>query len=208
LKTGVGTETLTGANTYAGSTMIAGGTLSVSSLADGGVASGIGKAANAASNLMLSGGGTLQYTGSGASTDRLFTIDIGGGAIDASGSGAVAFTNGGSLGFVSVGTHTLTLTGANTGANTLAAVIDDGGGATSLVKSGAGTWVLTGANTFSGNTTVTTARCRLPAVGSTTPRPLLTLEIHMEPPRSLSTAAARSRATAVSSDIPPAAMAP
>ena len=42
---------LSGLNTYTGPTTISGGSLSVSVLADGGVASGIGQSSNAASNL-------------------------------------------------------------------------------------------------------------------------------------------------------------
>ena len=47
---------LTGTNTYSGPTVIEGGTLSVSSIENGGVASGIGQASNAAGNLILNGG--------------------------------------------------------------------------------------------------------------------------------------------------------
>ena len=71
-------------------------TVSVSSLANGGTASGLGSSSNAASNLVLSGG-TLQYTGSGASTDRLFTVGANGATLDASGTGAVNFTNTGAI---------------------------------------------------------------------------------------------------------------
>ena len=53
---------LTGTNTYSGPTVIEGGTLSVSSIENGGVASGIGQASNAAGNLILNGG-ALEYVG-------------------------------------------------------------------------------------------------------------------------------------------------
>ncbi|MFC5453241.1 autotransporter-associated beta strand repeat-containing protein [Prosthecobacter fluviatilis] len=154
-RTGTGTWALTGANTYTGATTLNGtGVLSVTNLADGGSASGIGAAANVATNLVLNGG-TLQYTGSGSSTDRLFSVGTSGGTLNASGTGAVNFTNTGSMGFNSqTGARTLTLTGTNTGANSVAAVIGDNGGATSLIKSGTGTWVLTGANSYSGTTTI------------------------------------------------------
>ena len=144
---------LTQANTYTGATTVTLGTLSVSSLANGGSASHIGASTNAASSLVLNGG-TFQYTGAAVSTDRLFSLQSSS-TINASGSGAVNFTNTGSMGFNGgTAAKTLTLTGTNTGANTLAAVIGDNTGATSITKSGAGTWVLSGANTYTGATTV------------------------------------------------------
>ena len=150
-KTGAGTWTLSGVNTYTGVTTISGGTLSVGTIGNGGVAGNLGAASNAAANLVLNGG-TLQYTGAAASTDRLFTLDTGGGTIDSSGSGTATFSNTGSMGLTGSGARTLTLTGSNNGS--LAAVVGDSGGATALTKTGGGTWTLTGANTFTGNTTV------------------------------------------------------
>lgn len=53
----------------------------------------------------------------------------------------------------------LTLTGSNTGDNTLAATIVNATGLpVSVVKDGSGTWRLTGANTYTGNTTVLAGR--------------------------------------------------
>ena len=66
--------------------------LSVNQLANGGSASGIGDSSNAATNLVINGG-TFQYTGSGSSTDRLFSMNPMGATLDASGAGAVDFTN-------------------------------------------------------------------------------------------------------------------
>ncbi|WP_395741000.1 autotransporter-associated beta strand repeat-containing protein [Prosthecobacter sp.] len=149
-----GTLTLTGSNTYTGGTVVSAGTLSVSNLANGGVASNIGASSNAAFNLILTGG-ALSYTGAAVSTDRLFSVTTSGGTLDASGTGAINFTNTGSMGFNSqTGARTLTLSGNNTGANTIAAVIGDNSGATSLSKLGVGTWVLTGANTYTGTTSI------------------------------------------------------
>jgi len=93
---GSGTTTLNTANTYTGPTALAGGALAASNLADGGSPSSIGASSNAASNLVLTGG-TLRYTGGGASSNRLFSISPNGGAIDASGSGAIVFNNAGSI---------------------------------------------------------------------------------------------------------------
>jgi fibronectin-binding autotransporter adhesin len=58
--------------------------------------------------------------------------------------------------------RTLTLTGTNTGDNTLAGVLANSPTATlSLVKAGAGTWALTGANTYSGTTTINAGTLKL-----------------------------------------------
>src|SRR5262249_37073021 len=130
----------------------------------------IGQSSNAAANLVLTGGtvgtaangtptagATLQYTGSGVSTDRLFTLGNGTSAstIDSSGTGALTFSNTGAIAFTGTGVRTLILSGTNTGNNTMTPVIgDDASGATSLTKSGAGTWVLPTANTYTGTTAV------------------------------------------------------
>jgi fibronectin-binding autotransporter adhesin len=151
---GGGTTTLAGgANTYTGVTTITGGgTLSVGTLANGGIASDIGASANSAANLVLNNG-TLVYTGGGATSDRLFTLGTGGGTIDNEGVGTLTLNNSGSIGLASSGPRTLTLTGIGT-ADTFASVLGDGGGPTTLLKNGAGTWILTGTSTYSGGTEV------------------------------------------------------
>ena len=50
--------------------------------------------------------------------------------------------------------RTLTLTGSNTGANTLAAQIPNAGAAVGITKTGTGRWVLSGANAYAGPTDV------------------------------------------------------
>ena len=74
-KTTVGTVTLSGVNTYTGVTTISGGTLSVSTIGNGQAGgSNLGNATSAAANIVFNTStGTLQYTGSTASTDRAFT---------------------------------------------------------------------------------------------------------------------------------------
>lgn len=81
--------------------------LIVDDLADGGQNSSIGAASSDAANLLIHGS-TLRYVGAGDSTNRLFTVGTGGATLDSSGTGAVMFTNTGSLGMRDVST---TITG-------------------------------------------------------------------------------------------------
>ena len=160
-KAGPGTAVFgNAANTTTKPIVITGGILSVSTLANGGVASGLGKSTNAAISLILNGG-TLQYTGGAVSTDRLFSVGTAGGTLDASGIGAVTFAGVGTIGFNSqaTGTRTLTLTGTSVALNALNVTIADAAtgaaNATSLTKTGTGTWALTGPNVYTGGTTIT-----------------------------------------------------
>lgn len=123
-KTGAGTLTLANAaNDYTGITTVS-GTLSVGTLANGGIVSGIGRSTGSSANLVLYSG-TLQYTGDTVTTDRGFTLDgVGGGAIDVTDVDA-----------------TLTFGGAVVGA-------------ADLRKEGAGTLVLAGTNAYTGSTTI------------------------------------------------------
>ncbi|HZZ27078.1 MAG TPA: autotransporter-associated beta strand repeat-containing protein [Pirellulales bacterium] len=225
IQNGTGTTTVSANESYAGPTSIAAGVLSVASIPAGGNNSPLGTSSNAASNLVLTGG-TLQYTGPATNVSRQFTIEPTGGAIDASGTGAVNF-NGGSVvsadaasrsatlsltsnrvtlpnvydlvagmtvtdvtnpSFIPAGTviqsinpaassitlsnlpagastdalsfgaqaRTFTLTGSNTGANTIDGLLPNstGGGALSLVKSGTGNWTLGVVNSYTGSTTI------------------------------------------------------
>lgn len=97
-KAGSGEITISGANTYTGATTISGGAFIATSLAPNGAASSIGMG----TSLILSGGGTLRYTGAanvgtsataGSHFNRNIQIDAGGGTIDVAGSGIV-FYNG------------------------------------------------------------------------------------------------------------------
>lgn len=171
-KDGTGRWILSGVNSsYKGITEILGGTLGVYKLANGNANSSIGSSANAAANLVLNGG-TLQYLGAGDSTDRRFTLGANGGGLDASGTGAVNFSNINAITYAANNTaRTLTLTGTSTANNTLAAAIGNAGtGATSLVKEGNGKWILggTAANTYTGTTTVAGGTLQLNKTAGTT----------------------------------------
>jgi autotransporter-associated beta strand protein len=153
-KNGSGRLTLPGgANTYSGVTTISGGVLAASVLANGSVASDIGAASSAATNIVLDGG-TLQYIGSGVGIDRLFSVGPSGGTIDSQGAAALVFNNSGSLGMSGNGPRTLTLTGANNFGDTIASAIVNHPAGTSLTKNGPGTWILTGTNTYANGSTI------------------------------------------------------
>jgi autotransporter-associated beta strand protein len=153
VKYGANTLTLTAANTYTGITNLQGGTLSVASLANGGVASNIGQSTNAAANLFINNA-TLEYTGAATSTDRLFTLGDSGATVDASGSGALVFTNTGALAYSGTAGRLLTLTGNNTADNTMTPVLANNAGVSSFTKAGTGKWVMKGTNTYTGVTTL------------------------------------------------------
>src|SRR5690606_33968955 len=81
-KSGWGRLTLAnGANDYSGVTTVSGGTHGVSTLANGGAVSSIGRSDASSASLVLSGGGVLEYTGAAVAIDRGFTLGAGGAGI-------------------------------------------------------------------------------------------------------------------------------
>jgi autotransporter-associated beta strand protein len=167
-KSGAGPLRLANTNSsYSGVTMLAGGTLSVASLANYGFNSSLGNRPSGSDSSdsvgILFRGGTLQYTNSTPqSTDRAIRLSTtgGGGTIDASGnvpSATLSFTrtNSSPNFWEWPGARTLTLTGSNIGDNTFAMPIDDSGTTVHLTKSGTGKWVLASTNsTYVGVTTL------------------------------------------------------
>jgi fibronectin-binding autotransporter adhesin len=110
-KLGAGTLTLTGANAYGGGTAINGGALAVGSDANLGAAAGG----------LAFGGGTLQFL-AGFTSNRIVTLNAGGGTFDTNGNNATLggiITGSGSL--TKTGTGALNLLGANnyTGGTTI-----------------------------------------------------------------------------------------
>ena len=165
-KTSAGTVALSGANTYTGATAIQDGILSVNSIKSVSVgASALGATTTVANGTITLGAttttGTLVYTGSGDTTDRVINLagTTGGGTIDQSGTGLLKFTS--NLTATGGGSKTLTLQGSTAGTGEIAGAIVDNSGTnkTSLSKSGTGTWNLSGNNTYTGTTTVAPARC-------------------------------------------------
>jgi autotransporter-associated beta strand protein len=155
-------------NNYSGGFSMGFGTVEFTSVADGGSASalGAGSASYTIGNSMSAG--IFRCVGStSTSTSRAinWTATTGGLSLDSSGSGTVQFLATSSLRSGS-GANTITLTGANSGPNTLAQAISDSGGTTILSKSGIGTWILSGANSYSGNTIITAGMLEATAPGA------------------------------------------
>src|SRR5262249_1623162 len=144
-------------NDYTGNFQMQGGVVEFTTVANGGLAAALGgKGTNAYAIANGTTGATLRYVGAlNSSTAR--TLDWQGSTgrltLDASGSGTVQFLGSANL-RSGLAAASLTLTGTNAGANTLAQVLNDSGGATTVTKSGSGTWVLSGPSTYTGITGV------------------------------------------------------
>ena len=187
--TGAGPLVLGGANSFTGAVSVQAGSLAATSLnrVSGGTATSNLGAPTTVSNATISLGGTtasgtLIYSGSGETTDRVIKLaGTTGGAVLSQGgsaagipttrgvSGLLKFTSAASIpGTAGVDNRkTLTLThvessstGTNPGSGEISGSIGDsvlgtaGQLATSITKAGSGTWTLAGGNTYSGTTRV------------------------------------------------------
>ena len=122
---GVATIANTGGNDYTGPTAIAGGVLSVTSLANGGSPSAIGASSASPTNLVLANG-TLSYSGPAISINRGYSVQNTNSSIDTVSnltlSGLATTTPGG--GFIKAGDAQLTYTTA--GSNSLSGAVSPG----------------------------------------------------------------------------------
>lgn len=166
-KIGANTLELTGANTYSGQTILDAGTLKVSSFnsINGGTpplaGSSLGRPTTIANGTIeigksAFGGGTLIYTGTGETTDRIINIQGQNATtvLDQSGAGLLKFTS--PIQMQTGQAKTFTLQGSTAGIGELSATLTDPSVTvkTTLNKAGTGTWILSGANTYSGNTKI------------------------------------------------------
>ncbi|MCW1913164.1 autotransporter-associated beta strand repeat-containing protein [Luteolibacter sp. GHJ8] len=145
-KQGTANTTISTTNNYTGQTRLEGGTVTVNTLTNGGVAGPLGAASSASSNLVIAGGG-LVYTGASTTIDRGWSydspLDNALGSINIANNltvtGQLIAPNQGKLQKLGAGTLTLSFPGANVlgkGAGTPASLrVDEG----SLVLEGGGT---------------------------------------------------------------------
>ena len=161
--TGTGIRTLSNdTNNYTGSTLVNGGTLAFTSIANvGATSSALGAPVLADATIQLGSNataGTLRYVGTaggGHTSDRVInlastTFAVG---IEANGTGPLVLSS--ALTATGAGSKTLTLSGNNTGDNSIGAIVNNSiSNTTAVAKSGNGKWVLTGTNTYTGATAV------------------------------------------------------
>lgn len=165
--------TLTGANSYAGTTEIQGGTLSLNSIGNvGGGASAIGAPSTVEAGVIRMGltttSTTLQYTGVGHVSDRLIGMQgtTGGVTIDADGSGALVL---GGVRNENAGAKTLTLRGSSAASlENSPGQIQEVGAVLSVLKTDANTWAYAQSQSYSGTTTIDNGILRLNAAQSLT----------------------------------------
>jgi fibronectin-binding autotransporter adhesin len=145
---GTGTWTLSGSNSYTGTTSVAAGTLVYTK----------SSALRNSAAITLGGttGATLDYAGTSATMTTPMTF-LGTNTVTLGNTGTGSVTYSGSLTFAG-GASTLVLGNAtDTIGGAIGGNITNGTGVTSLVKQGAlnSTWILTGSNTYTGQTTIT-----------------------------------------------------
>jgi autotransporter-associated beta strand protein len=181
-KSGSGTWTLSGANTYSGATSVSAGVLNIQNASALGTTTS-GTAVNSGAALELQGGITvgaeaLSLTGTGISSngalrnisgDNTFggTITLGGTTTIQSDAGTLTLND------ITGGVSNRNLTIEGNGNGIINGNITTGTG--SVTKKNSGTWTLSGANTYSGVTTISLGTLKLGGSGSGANSPLGTV---------------------------------
>ena len=127
--------------------------------------------ATGGNTLLLSTGGTIQTTSAVANDENVnapIVLEGANGRYTFSSNSATNLLSlGGAITGGAAGSTILTLTGSNTGANTISGAIGNGTATTvALFKSGAGTWVLSGNNTFTGGVSIDGGTLRVGSPGA------------------------------------------
>jgi autotransporter-associated beta strand protein len=171
------TVVVNGVNTYTGKTIIGAAgpasgmgtpTVRFNSIANGGANSAFGAGSVVEiGQASVSRNATLEYIGSGDSTNRTFSLVGSGGTLKLSNNGTGTLTLTHATPFpIADGSKTLEVDGTNTILIT-GALANPTSGTLSLTKSGAGTTILSGANTYTGNTTISGGTLQIGNGGST-----------------------------------------
>ena len=174
-KTGTGTWTLSGANSYTGTTAVNAGILNLQNgSALGSTAGGTTVASGATLQLqgnITVGNEALTVSGNGATGQTGAVVNVSGtnsyGGLITLGAATTISSDSGTLNLTNTGTITgatfgLTLAGAGNG--TLASAIGTTSG--TLTKNGAGTWTLSGASTYTGTTTINAGTLQIGATNA------------------------------------------
>lgn len=120
---GSGTVNIQNVNDYTGTTVIGGGTLNITNLPNGGLPSPIGASSSDSANLVFAGG-TLDYSGPAAATDRGYSVQSGGaidtesdlalsGVVTAPGAGGFTKKGVAQLAYTTVGSNVLSGAGSS-----------------------------------------------------------------------------------------------
>jgi fibronectin-binding autotransporter adhesin len=152
IKDGTAILTLTGSNSYTGTTTISNGTLSAGNIV---VASGVSNLGNSSTAVILgdaSNKGTLSYTGAAATYVRGFTVNAGGGGLTNAGTGLLQVST---VGTTIASSGTLTFTTNANGIQDNSTSVISGAGSVALNSTGAGALTLAAQNTYQGGTTLT-----------------------------------------------------
>jgi autotransporter-associated beta strand protein len=179
VKTGLGTQVLSGANTYTGTTAINGGTLNVGSVESLGVSGPLGAPTTPANSITF-GGGTLQYSAANQFdySSRFSTAANQAVSIDTNGQNVTFATNlssvGGTLAKSGAGTLTLTADNGYTGSTSVSAgTLQVGNGSTGQLSGGGSVTVsgtdttLSGSGSIAGSTLIGSGAIIAPGVGDT-----------------------------------------